>query len=64
MRSLLLASADEKRLAEALNPDDSTVSMMNLSLNPSIIADIAMNLITLIVTPAMHTSDWRLCERK
>ncbi len=38
--------------------------MMNLSVNPFIIAVIAMNIVTLIVTPAMHTSDWRLCERK
>ena len=45
-------------------PDDSTVSMMNLSVKPPIIAVIAINIITLIVTPAMHTSDWRLCERK
>ena len=45
-------------------PVDSTVSMMNLSVNPCIIAVIAMNIMTLIVTPAMQTSVWRRCERR
>src|SRR4051812_37074069 len=41
-------------------PDDSTVSMMNLSENPFIMADMAMNMVTEMVTPAMQTRDWRL----
>jgi hypothetical protein len=45
-------------------PDDSTVSMMNLSLNPFIIESMARNIITLMITPAMHTSVCRLCESK
>src|SRR3954452_477022 len=45
-------------------PEDSTVSMMNLSLKPFIIASMAMNIMTLMVTPAMHTSDCRLCDMK
>ena len=45
-------------------PDDSTVSMMNLSVNPCIIDVMVMNIMTLIVTPAMHTSDWRMCVRR
>src|SRR4051812_44211456 len=38
--------------------------MMNLSLKPFIIASMAMNIMTLMVTPAMHTSDCRLCDMK
>jgi hypothetical protein len=45
-------------------PVDSTVSVMNLSVRPSIIDVIDRNIVTLIVTPAMQTSDCRLCERK
>ena len=41
-------------------PLDSTVSMMNLSLNPSIIASMVMNIMTLMVTPAMQTRVCRL----
>jgi hypothetical protein len=37
---------------------------MNLSRNPDIIESIEMNIITLMVTPAMHTSDCRLCAKK
>src|ERR1700680_976634 len=45
-------------------PLDSTVSTMNLSLNPSIIASMVMNIMTLMVTPAIQTSVWRLCDRR
>src|SRR6266513_2266659 len=45
-------------------PDDSTVSLMNLSVKPFIIASMAMNIVTEMVTPAMQTSDWRLWEKK
>ena len=38
--------------------------MMNLSVSPFIIAVIARNIVTLIVTPAMQTSDCRLWVRK
>jgi hypothetical protein len=38
--------------------------MMNLSVNPAIIASMEMNMVTLIATPAMHTSDCRLWARK
>ena len=45
-------------------PDASTVSMMNLSVNPFIIAVIAMNIVTEIVTPATQTSDCRRCASR
>jgi len=45
-------------------PEDSTVSMMNLSEKPAIMADMAIYMVTEMVTPAMQMRVCRLWERK
>jgi len=63
-RSRICVSRSRGSSWTVMCPDDSTVSLMNLSVKPFIIASIAMNIVTEIVTPAMQTSDWRLWEKK